>query len=419
MREINSVSHDQNWQPPVDAQGPSAATPFGSTTDAAGAVPGAPGTPGGPPSSGANPNQGWTPPPKPGLIPLRPLDLGAILGASFRVLRRNPKPTYGAALLVYGVTVVATAVLVGLVTWASLDRISTAAREDLEMITAGALGAIILATVVPMILSVIGTAILQGVLVVEVARASLGEKLTLRQLLGLVKGRYWALIGWAFILVGIGVVAMTVLILLVVGLGFAIGGVAGAVLGTVIGILGGLGLAALAVWLGTKVSLVPSILVLERATLGLAVRRSWSLTNGFFWRTFGIQLLVAVIIGLALQFITTPLSLVAGISMALVNPNQADSGTALTVGLILTIVSYLVTIAAGALGAVVQSATPALLYVDLRIRKEGLDLELIRFIEERQAGATDQPDPYRRHEASPTLNRSSLQMPTGNDSPWA
>lgn len=414
------MSNDQNWQPPVEAPTPPAATPFGSTTDPAGAAPGFPGAPGAPaPAAGANPNQGWTPPPKPGLIPLRPLDLGAILGASFRVLRRNPKPTYGAALLVYGVTVVFTAVAVGLVTWASIDRISTAAREDIETITAGAMGAMILATVVPMLLSVVGTAVLQGVLVIEVARASLGEKLTLRQLLGLVRGRYWALIGWAFLLVAVGLVAMTVLILVVVALGFAIGGVGGVVLGTILGLLGGLGLAVLAAWLGTKVSLVPSILVLERAKLGTAIGRSWSLTNGYFWRTFGIQLLVAVIISFALQLITTPLSLIAMLTLGLVNPNGADSATAITVGLVLTVLSYLVTIAAGALGAVVQSATPALLYIDLRIRKEGLDLELIRFIEERQAGAVNQPDPYRRHEPAPAANWSSVQTPPSSDSPWA
>jgi hypothetical protein len=36
----------------------------------------------------------------------------------------------------------------------------------------------------------------------------------------------------------------------------------------------------------------------------------------------------------------------------------------------------------------------ALIYIDLRMRKEGLDLQLMRFVDARQAGNADVPDPY-------------------------
>jgi len=48
----------------------------------------------------------------------------------------------------------------------------------------------------------------------------------------------------------------------------------------------------------------------------------------------------------------------------------------------------------GAIALVAQSATPALLYIDIRMRKEGLDLELLRFVEARQTGDTSVVDPY-------------------------
>ncbi|MCU1402338.1 MAG: integral rane protein, partial [Microbacteriaceae bacterium] len=71
----------------------------------------------------------------------------------------------------------------------------------------------------------------------------------------------------------------------------------------------------------------------------------------------------------------------------------------------------------GSIGAVVQSATVARLYIDLRMRKEGLDLERARFVEARQAGATDLPDPYAQ-----TIDRENsaggTQTIPSNDSPW-
>lgn len=421
------MSNDQNWQPPVEPPQTPAA-PFGSPTppiEPGATLPPPPTQPfGAPPgagaSGGAHPGapQGWTPPPKPGLIPLRPLQFSEVLGAAFRALRRNPKPTYGAALIVYGITVIATAVIAGLVTWSSLQRITSADPNDVDTIMAGTMLGFVAATIVPMILSVIGTAVLQGVLVVEVASASLGDKLTLRKLLARVRGRIWALIGWAFLLVIVGTIALVGLVFLAVIVGVVLGGFGGAILGTLIGVLGGLGLLVLSVWLGTKVSLVPSVMVLERASLRQSITRSWSLTNDHFWRTFGVQVLILLIINIAIQIISTPLSLVAGLSLGLVDPNGSNAGTALTVGIILTVISYVITIAIGALGAVVQSAAPALIYLDLRIRKEGLDLELIRYIEQRQAGVTDQPDPFRIHPAeAPVQSWSTLQP--DNESPWA
>jgi hypothetical protein len=67
---------------------------------------------------------------------------------------------------------------------------------------------------------------------------------------------------------------------------------------------------------------------------------------------------------------------------------------------VLVISAALVTVTT-AIGLVLQSATASLLYIDLRMRKEGLDLELSRFVEARQTGA-EVADPYLPHVTAPS-----------------
>jgi hypothetical protein len=164
-------------------------------------------------------------------------------------------------------------------------------------------------------------------------------------------------------------------------------------LAVLLGLLAGAAAVAAALWLGTKLALVPSVLMLERLPLRAAVARSWSLTTGYFWKTLGVLLLVSVIIQVVSSIIATPLQLVVGFGTAFIDPNGSNEGVLIGAAVVylLTIVFALVF---GAIGAVVQGATPALLYIDIRMRKEGLDLDLSRFVEARQAGDASVPDPY-------------------------
>ncbi|HZW41430.1 MAG TPA: hypothetical protein VFE99_03940, partial [Agromyces sp.] len=123
-----------------------------------------------------------------------------------------------------------------------------------------------------------------------------------------------------------------------------------------------------------------------------AVRRSWRLTDGFFWRTFGTLLLVSVILNFASQVVVQPISLIGTLVATIVDPTGA--GAALTITIVTTVVTLILSLLIGAITAVVQAALVAVIYIDLRMRKEGLDLELVRHVELRDAG---QPvgDPYR------------------------
>jgi hypothetical protein len=416
------VTDSTSWQPPAGDTPPPrpAASPFDPPASPPPVVP--PTSPFGPPPGAGQlpppvtPGSGWTPPPKPGLIPLRPLTLGTLLGASFQVLRRNPRPMFGFALLLTGFVFVMTLFVVGIVSFLALNRTLTATGADADTVVAGAVATILLAAFIPAVLSIVVTAILQGIVVLEVARGTLGEKLKLGGLWRAARGRIGALVGWSLLITAVVVVALGVVALLI-GLLVAFGGTAGIAVGVLLAVFAGLGAVVLSFWLGTRIALVPSVLMLERLPLRAAIARSWSLTTGYFWKTLGIQLLVAVIVQVVSSIITTPLNLLASFGSFLVNPN-GDSSSYIISSLVLSVVTVIVTIVFGAIAAVVQSATTALIYIDLRMRKEGLDLELSRFVEARQAGDTSVLDPYlpRAAPGAPVPGTYVAPAPT---SPWS
>jgi hypothetical protein len=309
------------------------------------------------------------------------------------VLRRNPRATFGSALIIQLVIVVASLVTVGGVSAFALTRVAMANAAERDTVLAGAIASIAISALVPIALGIVGSAFLQGVMVTEVARATLGEKLTMRSLWRLARRRLGSLTVWVLILAGVLIGVVLVLAGLVALL--VISGPIGVAIGVVVGILGALGCLVLLAWLYTKTSLVPCLIVLERATIRASIARSWSLTTGHFWRTFGAQFLVAVIVNVVAQVVTTPLSLIYAFAVALVAPNgsvDANSGAIVT-----AVVSYvlliLLSVVIGAATSVVQASTVVLIYIDLRMRKEGLDLELVRFVEARETGS-EVRDPY-------------------------
>jgi hypothetical protein len=335
------------------------------------------------------------------------MTLGTILGASFRVLRRNPRPIVGFSLIIHAIVLLITLVVTGFFTVNALNGyfqvLSTG--NVTQASASSAIGSILLAevgAVVTGLLAYAGQSILQGIVTMDVARGTLGEKLPLRALWARARGRILILVGWAGIVVGVALVALAVLfggdVLL-----FAIGGTTGAIIGGILLFLILAGGAVLSALLWTKLSLVPSALVLERLPLGKAIRRSWSLTGGFFWRTFGIELLVAVIVGVAASIVEAPVTIVVELLTLFANPTGVStSASSLTTVFGATeIASSIATAIAETVTAIIASASTALIYIDLRIRKEGLDLELVKFVDARAAGQTDVPDPYLPAAANP------------------
>ena len=385
-------------------------------------------------AAGGQPTPGWTPPPKPGLIPLRPLTLGTLLGASFQVMRRNPRPTFGFALLLAGVISVISVLGLGIAGAALFNRPFQGGTSDdqLTLLAGGVVGGLVLGLLVPGALSLIGFSILQGIISLEVARGTVGEKLKLGGLWRAAKGRIAVLVGWSVLIIA-AVTAFFVVVILLVAAGSVglagtlnsndVGGAVGVLIAITLLIY--LGFFVLAAWLGTKTALVPSILIIERLTLGKAIARSWRLTRKSFWRTFGILALVFVIIYFATSIITAPVQLLFTIFGGVLNPTggttESMTGTVVALAAVLTVVTVIVS----AIGLIVQSAATALIYIDLRMRKEGLDLELARFVEARQAGNTSVPDPYLPRTPGATAQgvgaygSGSAAPPAVGTSPWS
>ena len=316
-----------------------------------------------------------------------------ILGASFRLLRRNPRPTFGVALLIQSILLVVSGGLIGLAALFTLSRLDFSSSANQSTISAGNASILIVAAIATVALSFVSSAMLQAIIVIEVSRASVGEKQRLPQLWRRVRGRVGALIGWTAIVAIVVTMALALLAgiiaLLVITLGTA-----GIVAGVLIGLFGGLGFVVLAFWLGTRVAFVASALMLERLTIRQAIARSWTLTRGYFWRTLGILLLVSVMLQVASSVISTPLNFVTQFAVPLIDPNRQTGPSTIVLIVVLGVLALIVSLVFSSITAVVQTATTALLYLDVRIRKEGLDLDLARFVEARQAGDTTIRDPY-------------------------
>ena len=344
--------------------------------------------------------QTWTPAPKKGIIPLHPLTFGMLLGRSFAALRHNPKVLFGFGVVIQLVVIVVSATVMAFVFVATFTRLISVspASEDFEAILAGTVAMNLVAGAAVGLASVAFTALMQGVVAAEIGYAAIGVKATLGTLWRRMTPAFWRLVAFSSLFV-LFVFGMILLVIAIVA-AFVAGGAGGApeLIGVVIllVVLLALGSVPLVIWLSTKLLLVPSILVLERATFRDALVRSWRLTRGRFWVAFGVTALIGVIMGLAMQVVGIPVSLVSGLLGSVIAPT-GSSDPAAVMGFVFTLLApQVLLLVIQAISVVVQSTGGVLVYLDCRMRYEGLDQTLISHVERRDAGWTDEQlgDPF-------------------------
>jgi hypothetical protein len=116
------------------------------------------------------------------------------------------------------------------------------------------------------------------------------------------------------------------------------------------------------IWLAVAWSLAFVALVAEDLSGTRALRRSFNLVRGRWWATFGVLLIAFVLNAVVDQIVSIPFAIVSFVS--------EDSVVGFSVGALANIISEVIT-------TPFVAAVFVLVYFDLRVRKEGFDLQLM------------------------------------------
>jgi len=324
---------------------------------------------GGQPGWGGN----WGAPPaaKPGVIPLRPLGVGEILDGAVSTMRTYWRTVLGISLTVAVVTQIVVILLEGLV----FNDASTEALDDpsatLDELTR-AMGDAMLSSGVVFLISLVGTIAATALLTTVTSRAVLGKSVTTGEAWRDARPQVAKLFGLIFLLVLIafGVVAGGTL----PGILVAIAGSGDG--GAALAVLGGLAAGVVALWLMVRFSLASPALMLEKQGIVKSLSRSTKLVRGSWWRVFGIQLLATIIANVVASIVVIPFTFLAAALSGDGFTGFLNSGGDL--GWTFLVVSGIGSVIGAMITFPITAGVTVLLYIDQRIRREALDLELAR-----------------------------------------
>ncbi|WP_200307888.1 glycerophosphoryl diester phosphodiesterase membrane domain-containing protein [Streptomyces adelaidensis] len=373
------------WTAP-SPQGPGQAPPppppgpgWGGHLGAPQPGPGGYGPPGGHPGYGAPgwgaPGPGWGGPPpaaKPGVIPLRPLGIGEILDGAVSTMRAHWRTVLGISLTVAVVTQIAVILLQGLILndTANSDALNDPTSTPGEL--GSALGETLLSTSVILVISLLGTVIATALLTTVTSRAVLGKSVTTAEAWRDARPQLLRLGGLTLLLLLIAGLIMTVGV--TPGILVAAGGSTGA--GVLLALVGGLGAFVLTVWLMIRFSLASPALMLEKQGVSKSMSRSGKLVSGSWWRVLGIQLLAAIIAYVVASIIVIPFSIVAALADG--DGVSGFLGTGTELGWTYLVISGVGAVIGSTITFPISAGVTVLLYIDQRIRREALDLDLAR-----------------------------------------
>jgi hypothetical protein len=288
---------------------------------------------------------------------LRPLGVGDIVDRVFSMYRQravlfmtlSAVPYLALFLVIGGIVLSIGSQLTPLVSF--FNQFGTEPVSPNLVITpalAAAFSALIVVSLVAGLISVLFLSVQIGSLVDAAAARYMGRETT-------VGASFRAGLRVAPKIIGTGLLLFFALVFGWIALFFIVA-VANNALVATLGILGGL---VVTVFVFASWLVAPVVAALEPVGSIHAIRRSWWLSNGHRWRILGLQILLAV-----LQAVLSTL-----ISFIFIAAFISDT----TVRLVL---QNVVNVIATVLWAPVEWGTFTILYFDLRVRKEALDLQI-------------------------------------------
>lgn len=296
------------------------------------------------------PAPGWNPHGlgKPGVIALRPLNVGDILDGAITAIRRHPLLILGIGAVVAVLNAVIgfflqRYVLADLETLATPEALGPGAtEEELRGVVFGAFGDVFLALIPMLFVTTLLLTITAGLMAAVMGRAALGREVTFGLVWREVQPRLLPLLGVAFVYSLVTTVGLMLCI------------IPGAV--------------AWAFW-----ALAAPALVLERGTFRQAFSRTVKLVRGAFWRVLGILVLAKVIQSFFENIIQLPFTVGTGVFSQVLNPGKVYVPS--TGDLLLASAGQIVS---GTIAIPFVTLVTVIVYLDQRMRREGMDIELAR-----------------------------------------
>ena len=254
---------------------------------------------------------------------LRPLSVGEILDAGFRLVRHRFGTLVGCVLVPIVPLYILGTIIVG-----STDPTAFDVNAPVDNS-----GAAVTGRIIDQLLSSVAAALAVAACFKAISAAYLGERAGMGESLRYAAGRFVPLI----------VAYIVVLLILIPGF---------------------IALIIPGIWLAVKLSMTFPAVVCEKAGPFRAIGRSWALTKDNWWRVFGALLVVFIL----LFVITIALGGVLGAVLL-----SSDTMSEVAFAILTTLIGLLIS----AITYPLWAAIVTVLYYDLRVRNEGFDLQLL------------------------------------------